>query len=213
MRKIAKFLIGFVSVFLISAIIYLYFPQIWGEAVYPLAYQEHIIKYSEQFDVSPSLVAAVIYQESRFNPQAVSRVGARGLMQIMPPTGKGIASSLGEGDSFSPDKLFEPETNIKYGTWYLRDLANRYNNDVQAALAGYNGGPAVANRYVQTREAGNLETSSYIVKVARAEEVYRAAYPKELGLPLPPREVQLRIREQPKSVWQRVKEGWYGLSR
>ena len=178
-----KFTIVISILVVLGIVIYYFFPKIWGDILYPLDYQDKIIKYSQEYSLEPSLVAAVIYAESHFNPDSVSRAGARGLMQIMPATGASIASRIGD-DSYTADKLFDPDTNIRYGCWYLRYLLDNYDNDVNAALAGYNGGGAVGDRYVISREAGiPNETKNYIVTVDSAIEVYEKLYSTELYIP------------------------------
>ncbi|WKZ33031.1 MAG: transglycosylase SLT domain-containing protein [Thermodesulfobacteriota bacterium] len=98
--------------------------------------------------VDPFLVAAVAREESHFNPGAVSPVGALGMMQIMPSTGKGIAARLGE--SFAEGSLFEPATSIRFGSWYLGHLLERFNGDLALAISGYNAGPNAAERWARS---------------------------------------------------------------
>lgn len=98
--------------------------------------------------VDPFLVAAVAREESHFNPGAVSPVGALGMMQIMPSTGKGIAAKLGE--SFAERNLFEPGTSIRFGSWYLGHLLERFDGDLALAIAGYNAGPNAAAKWATT---------------------------------------------------------------
>lgn len=175
-RSFAKVIIVLLILSVIGLAIYFFFPKIWGDLLYPLDYEEQIIKYSKEFNVDPIFVSAVIYSESHFNKDATSRVGARGLMQIMPSTGASIASRLGDS-SYNVDKLYEPDTNIRYGCWYLRYLLDNYNNDKNAALAGYNGGGAVGDRYVYARESGiPQETQGYIKTVNFAMGVYNKLY-------------------------------------
>ncbi|KKQ74151.1 MAG: Soluble lytic murein transglycosylase, partial [Berkelbacteria bacterium GW2011_GWB1_38_5] len=136
MKRTIKFIIvSFVTVALL-AIFYFFFPHVWGEILYPLDYKDLIKKYSEERNLRPNFVAAVIYTESRFNPGSVSSVGALGLMQVMPGTGDSIAQEMGEktGD------LTDPETSIKYGTWYLKGLSDKYNGNTDLILAAYNAG-------------------------------------------------------------------------
>lgn len=178
-----KFAIVIFILVVAGLIFYFFFPKIWGDVLYPLDYQDQIKKYAVEFNLEPELVAAVIYSESHFNPDSVSRVGARGLMQIMPPTGGSIASDLGVAN-YNPDILFDPETNIRFGSYYLRELLDNYNNDVNAALAGYNGGWVVGDRYVVARDAGlPNETKNYIATVDAAIEMYKKLYSNELYIP------------------------------
>ena len=96
----------------------------------------------------PFLVAAVAREESLFNPEAVSPVGALGLMQIMPSTAKGIARELGL--VFERESLLEADTSLKFGSWYLGQLLERFNGDLALTVAGYNAGPNAAARWSKT---------------------------------------------------------------
>lgn len=94
----------------------------------------------------PYLVAAVMREESHFNPNAVSPVGAMGLMQIMPSTGRFIAGELGKR-GFRLSELLNPDINIELGSWYLGHLLKRFDNDIVLSIAGYNAGPNAAARW------------------------------------------------------------------
>ncbi|HIJ82438.1 MAG TPA: lytic transglycosylase domain-containing protein [Desulfuromonadales bacterium] len=109
-----------------------------------------ISKASLKYGVEASLIKAVIKAESNFNPQAVSHAGAQGLMQLMPAT----ARSLGVRDSF------DPEQNVMAGTRFLRDMLNRYDNNLESALAAYNWGPGNVDKSPGRlpRETRNYQT-------------------------------------------------------
>jgi soluble lytic murein transglycosylase-like protein len=117
-----------------------------------------IAKASQRYGVDTGLIKAVIKAESNFNPTAVSSAGARGLMQLMPGTARG----LGVSDSF------DPEQNVMAGTRFLRDLLNRYNGDLDSALAAYNWGPGNVDRRPDRMPA---ETRNYL---ARVKQLYMA---------------------------------------
>lgn len=174
-KRRVKFLITFITFIFLAGVIYFTFPYIFGQTAYPLEYKDYISKYSTQYNLDPNWVAAVIYSESRFNAKAASRVGARGLMQIMPATAKGIATRLGEGSSFKVDDLYNPETAIRYGCYYLRTLLDSYGNDKVLALIAYNGGGGAVNNY-RSRSVLPRETSGYIRIVPAAENVYNSVY-------------------------------------
>lgn len=159
----------------------LFLPRIWAELQYPLAYEDLIKREAADHDLDPFLVAAVIKSESGFSPRAVSPVGARGLMQLMPLTAQGIAKRMGDG-SFNLEKLFEPETNIRYGTFHLQGLMGRYDSNVEAALVGYNGGGGAGDRYL-AGERSNVpgESLRYVQKVLAAKAKYEELYPVRLG--------------------------------
>ena len=120
-----------------------------------------IAKASSRYGVDTGLIKAVIKAESNFNPTAVSSAGARGLMQLMP----GTARSLGVNDSF------DPEQNVMAGTRFLRDLLDRYNGDVDSALAAYNWGPGNVDR---KPERMPRETRNYLVRVKQLYASYSA---------------------------------------
>ena len=99
-------------------------------AQHPLYYADTITAYADAQELDPALVAAVILCESSYDPKAESRLGARGLMQLMPDTAEWVAHKLGEdGADYSFDNLYDPQTNIRFGTWYLGYLSRRFNGD------------------------------------------------------------------------------------
>ena len=121
-RRIAYSLLAGISVIGVCFTIY-FLSQIQvvqRNYLYPYPYQETVRQYAKEFNVDSSLCVAVVQVESKFKHDAVSHRGALGLMQIMPETGKWIAGQFGE--DFSVEKLKEPETNIRYGIWYLSSL-------------------------------------------------------------------------------------------
>lgn len=173
-RRLAQFII--VSIITIGLFLgfYFFFPQVWGEALYPLNYQDSIAKYAQERNLDPNLVCAVIYTESRFNFDSVSGAGATGLMQIMPATGAGIAKRLGE----PMGNLLDPDTNIKYGTTYLREQLDTYNNDLDLVLAAYNAGGGRAVAWRLYGEALPRETVGFVAKVKNTRDMYNTVYGK-----------------------------------
>jgi len=103
-----------------------------------------LVRESRRNGLDPALVAAVILVESRFDPFAVSSVGARGLMQIMPPTAQWLLEKESEPVRIRPAQLFNPVLNIELGTSYLAHLMGRFDGDLTRALIAYNAGPSVA---------------------------------------------------------------------
>ena len=149
-------------------------PDWYLRARYPLRY-EHIVRgHAENYRLDPALVAAVIYQESKFRADARSDSGAVGLMQLLPETAKGIAARTG-GSKFEVDDLYDPEINVRYGSWYLRHLIDKYGTE-ERALAAYNGGQGNLDRGVMYPE-----TRHYVDRVLELRGIYRKAYPSELG--------------------------------
>ncbi|TSC96417.1 MAG: soluble lytic murein transglycosylase, partial [Candidatus Berkelbacteria bacterium Licking1014_2] len=125
--------------------------------------------------------AAMIYTESGFTPEAISPVGARGLMQIMPGTGAGIARDLGVAD-YNANMLFDPAINIRFGAFYIKGLLNDYGNDLDLALMGYNGGRGAANMWRDYRSVLPRETQGFVRKVKSVRDsyvkIYGADWPK-----------------------------------
>lgn len=107
--------------------------------LYPLAHDEVIAADAARNGLDPFLVAAVIRVESRFLPEAVSEVGARGLMQVLPATGRWVAAQIGI-PRYRDDMLFDPAVNIAIGTWYLAYLRAEFDGGLPASLAAYNAG-------------------------------------------------------------------------
>ena len=153
----------------------------WFERLrYPLRYSEYVRFHARDNGLDPALLAAVIYQESKFKANARSPSGAIGLMQLLPDTAQGIALHTG-GTAFRVDDLYVPELNVRYGAWYLRHLLRKY-GDERTALAAYNAGQDNVDRW---RRAGRgiqfAETRAYVDRVEDLKGIYREAYGKELG--------------------------------
>jgi soluble lytic murein transglycosylase len=150
----------------------------------PLRHEEIIVTESEQHDVPPDLIAAMIYTESKFRDQT-SPAGARGLMQITPPTAELIEKESG-GTNFSLEDLSDPEVNIAYGTFYIRLLLDKFGGNEIAALAAYNGGETNVAEWggadLETDDIRFQETRDYVDRVQEKREEYREHYGAELGL-------------------------------
>ena len=155
-------------------------PGWWERLWYPLRYEQIVRGHAHNYSLDPALLAAVIYQESKFEADARSSSGAIGLMQLLPDTAKGIALHTG-GSRFRVEDLYDPEINVRYGAWYLRHLLQKYGEE-QAALAAYNAGQDNVDRW---RRAGRgiqfSETRAYVDRVEELKRIYRRAYGAELG--------------------------------
>jgi soluble lytic murein transglycosylase len=153
------------------------------EAQHPFAYRSLVEGYAETHELDPALVAAVILNESSYNPRAESYLGARGLMQLMPETAEWVAHKLRE--SYDAETLFDPETNIRFGCWFLGYLSDRFDGDPVKMAAGYHAGAGQVDTWLSNPEysadgALNVipfkDTNRYVNKVMSAYEVYQRHY-------------------------------------
>jgi soluble lytic murein transglycosylase len=153
-----------------------WYERLW----YPLRYQEIVEGHARNYHLDGALLAAVIYQESKFHADARSRSGAIGLMQLLPDTAKGIALRTG-GTRFRVSDLYDPEINVRYGAWYLRHLLDKY-HDERLALAAYNAGQRNVDRWVSRhRGIAFAETRHYVDHVEELKRIYRRAYGSRVG--------------------------------
>lgn len=158
---------------------------------YELAYQrpfdEVVVKASKEFGIEPNLLWALMREESYFMPDAVSRVGALGLLQLMPSTAKEIAVRL--NITYNEKDLLNPETNIRFGAYYLSKMLKMFSGNIDKALAAYNGGAGNVQRWSKSRIGMTdegfptaitfLETREYITKVKNSYYIYRWLYDKD----------------------------------
>lgn len=159
------------------------FDHALQELTLPLRHEDVIRQQADEKGVDAALIAAVIYSESKFRDQT-SSAGARGLMQITPEAADTIAQNS-EATSFELNDLGDPEINIRYGTFLLAELLERYDGDEAAALAAYNAGPGNADEWggsELTVEAIPFpETRAYVEEVLEKRDEYRQEYASELG--------------------------------
>jgi soluble lytic murein transglycosylase len=152
----------------------------WYERLrYPLRYSQYVRVHAREHGLDPALLAAVIYQESKFRPSAKSSSGAIGLMQLTPATAKGIAIRTG-GHRFRTSDLYEPEINIRYGAWYLDNLFEKYGSE-RLVLAAYNAGQGNVDRW--RAEGGGIrfaETRAYVDRVEHLQAIYADAWRSKL---------------------------------
>jgi soluble lytic murein transglycosylase len=146
-------------------------PAVMWHLAYPKGYYKYVSEYANKFGIEESLVLAVIREESRFNPKTLSFANARGLMQIIPPTGRSLARLVGI-KSYYTNKLHDPDTNIKMGCYYLSQLLKRFDNDKVMALAAYNGGPVRVKRWMNKwwNEVGpNIDIDEFVESIPLSE--------------------------------------------
>ena len=152
----------------------------WYERIrYPLRYSEYVRVHAREHRLDPAFLAAVIYQESKFRSSAKSSSGAIGLMQLTPSTARGIAIRT-HGSAFRTSDLYDPDINIRYGTWYLDNLFKKYRSE-RLVLAAYNAGQGNVDEWQAHDEPIQFaETRAYIKRVERLKAIYRDAWRSQL---------------------------------
>jgi soluble lytic murein transglycosylase len=167
-------------------------PEKFWKLAFPLPFREPLNQYCHEHDLDPFLMAALIRQESEFNPKVVSHANAYGLAQVLPSTGREISRKLSL-PGFRASMLFTPDVNLRIGTFYLRSMLDRLQGKLEATLASYNAGP---NRVARWLSWGNFEepaefietipfdeTRNYVMSVLRNAQLYRRLYgPKTVAL-------------------------------
>jgi soluble lytic murein transglycosylase len=157
--------------------------EVW-QILFPLRFDREMRAAADEEGLDPALVAALILQESTFDPRASSRAGARGLMQVMPATGRSIARA--KGVRFQRAALLEPKTSLDFGTHYLRQMSERFSGAVEKVLAAYNAGPHRVDAWTAARGETSAEeftesipfteTRGYVMIVLANREQYRRLY-------------------------------------
>ena len=164
---------------------------LWGvieHKMYPDQFREIVDKYAADYNIPAYVIFAVISTESDFEPGAVSSAGAQGLMQMMPSTFEWLTSSEHLDENLSPNDIFEPEVSIRYGTYYLRYLFEKFYN-WDTTIAAYNAGEGNVMSWLKDKKysdgKGNLtdipfkETRGYVKKVNKAIDYYKNTYYKD----------------------------------
>jgi len=160
-------------------------PRAYWEALFPKAYWSDLKRYSAENDLDPFLVASLIRQESEFNPIAVSRANAVGLMQLLPSTGKKVAKDLNV-KHFNPSELYLPGRNLQLGTRYFKSMVDQFGGQFEYALAAYNAGSDRVNDWLGQSKYRDVpefvesipftETREYVQAIMRNANVYRQLY-------------------------------------
>ena len=174
------------TILIIILVVYFSTIFVMKNYIYPYKYSTYIEKYSEEFNVDPYLILAVIKTESNFNKEAESKKGAKGLMQIMDGTGEWAAKELGI-NYFLSSMLFDEELNIKMGCWYLANLEDEFGNR-DLVLAAYNGGSGNVNKWLNDEDYSSdgetldyipfKETKKYVDRVNLNYNIYEYLYEK-----------------------------------
>lgn len=154
------------------------------EYTHPIKYEQYVEKYSRDNDLDKFLVYAVIKTESGFDPQALSNVGARGLMQIMEDTFDWVSYRLGDEETKYLD-MYDAETNIRYGCWLLGYLCKEF-GDVETAMAAYHAGRGQVNEWLSDKSISSdgvhldsipiKDTAHYVGKIVKAMDTYQRLY-------------------------------------
>ncbi len=160
-------------------------PSAYWELVFPRPYWAELASDAQAQGLDPYLVTSLVRQESEFNPGAVSRANAYGLMQLLPSTGKQMAKQRGERH-FNTNELFDPSENLRLGTAYLRQNIDHYGGQVEYALAAYNAGDGPVRQWIASGDYKDVpewvesipytETRDYVEGILRNREVYRSVY-------------------------------------
>jgi soluble lytic murein transglycosylase len=178
-RYIKRYAAGYLSMPLDSA------PEEFWRLAFPLPYQDVVETYSRANGLDPYLVAALIRQESEFDPKAISRARAYGLTQVLPATGRLLSRQVGL-PKFNSNLLFQPDVNIRLGTFFMKSLVTGLDGRVEAALAAYNAGKNRATAWLAWQDFQEpaefieaipfSETRNYVQIVMRNADIYRRLY-------------------------------------
>ncbi|MFO7262786.1 MAG: hypothetical protein A6D91_03990 [Bacillaceae bacterium G1] len=173
-----------VAVALLAGLLLVY-SATYQRLAFPMHYRDEIWQAAAKYDVSPYLVAAIIQSESRYNKDARSKKGALGLMQLMPETAKWALLQMGYSEA-AEEFLHDPSLNIEVGTWYLRWLLDYYQGNWPLAIAAYNAGQGVVDRWLREGQWDGRadtvdqipypETRRYVRKVLYYYQKYRHIY-------------------------------------
>ncbi|MGL5615430.1 MAG: lytic transglycosylase domain-containing protein [Sarcina sp.] len=171
----------------LAILIFLFFQgshYIMKNVIFPNEYNNYVMKYSDEYDLDPMLVFAVMKAESNFNPDAASNKDAKGLMQITGSTGTWIAEKLNMKD-FNVEMLNNPEVNIRFGCWYLRYLIDESVSE-DIAIAAYNAGIGNVKNWLKNPKYSTTgdkldyipfkETDKYVKKVKVYKNIYQKLY-------------------------------------
>lgn len=168
-------------------------PDALEKVNYPIKYKEWIEEFSFEYGLDPALVAAIVYTESGCDVNALSSVGARGLMQLMPSTAEWIHPKLKKSYSFDEEVLFTVDGSLTYGCWYLNFLSDLFDGDRMSVIAAYHAGQGKVQSWREDASCapdgvhlvnipeGAKATRHYVEKVNKAYEYYFEVYHTDTG--------------------------------
>lgn len=182
-KKMKALIVIILILFIVSILKVINIEDIILKNMYKVKYKDYVYKYSEESNIDPYLTLAIIRVESNFNAESVSLSGAKGLMQLMDSTANELALKLNIYDNYD---IFDAETNIELGTYYMATLLNYYNNNMYLALSAYNAGIGNVNKWIENGTIKNdgsdienipfKETKNYVRKVTRDYAIYTRLY-------------------------------------
>lgn len=187
--KKGKVLLGLVLLVAVAAVALYCAKDALMQEFYPLSYYETVMEQSEKNDLDPALVYGIIRAESGFDPHAVSRADARGLMQMTPDTFAWVQTMIPDSELLTEEDLFNPDINIQFGCELLSLLISHY-GDESTAICAYNAGmgnvtswledPEYSSDGVTLEEIPFGETREYLKRVTDNRAIYRELYPNKL---------------------------------
>ena len=179
-RRMVALLVVLIAVFVV-----LQGNSVWLKITHPFKYEDTVRQYAREYDLDPLMVAAIINVESKFNPDAQSVKGAKGLMQLMDETAAWGVEKIGIQE-FDPEEIFDPQINIRIGCWYIARLLDQYDGNRAVALAAYNGGSGNVSKWLLDPELSPdgktlekipfPETEAYVKRVLEQTEQYHGLY-------------------------------------
>jgi peptidoglycan lytic transglycosylase len=184
-------------------------PDRFWELLFPLPFRGDLVRHSSASDLDPHIVAGLVRQESEFNPRVISPKNAYGLTQIVPATGRQLAKKAGMR-AFRTNMLFEPSTNLRLGTTYLRSLLDQWGGKWEQTLASYNAGKSHVQQWItwaNFQEPAEFvetipftETREYVQSVLRNAAAYRRIYgarmiASEVSAPVKVQKVAVKARK------------------
>lgn len=189
MRKTVKIILFVVIIAVLSTLALIFIPHFEKKNIYKIEYKEIVEANAQKYDMDKYFIYAVIRTESNFDEKAVSKVGARGLMQIMPDAFNWVKSKMGDKRNITYDDMFTPEYNIEYCTFMYKYLLDKYKGDKKLAVAAYHSGMTSVDNWLKDKniskdgktidEFPSKAANHYVNKVMKAFESYKNLYGNE----------------------------------